>query len=145
MSSSTKCVAIHTFYKKLIYKKLQFVIIFGTRTVTPSIKQLTVYTEFYIDKARSDGEPVGQKITYKHFSNGMVEFKHKESKQGNFVLSGGRQEPKRKHEYQQKILRQKFLSEFIRIENNRKIIETHSSRQGNVCRKLTFDEETKLS
>ena len=56
-----------------------------------------------------------------------MECKHKkESKQGNFVFDGGRQEPMGKHEDQQRILCQHGLYEFTRIENHRKIIETQS-------------------
>ena len=74
-----------------------------------------------------------------------MECKHKESKQGNFVFNKRRQGPMGKHEYQQRTLRQHGLSVLIRIENHRKIIETQSSRQRNVCTKLTFNEETELS
>ena len=39
------------------------VIIFGRKNDTPSIKKLTVYIGFYIDKTKSDGELARQKIT----------------------------------------------------------------------------------
>ena len=77
--------------------------IFGTRTDTPSIEQLTVYIGFYTDKAKSDGKLAGQKIIYKHFNDGIMECKHKESKQGNFVFNERRKGPMGKHEYQQKL------------------------------------------
>ena len=58
-------------YEKLarILLGFEFVIIFGTNTVTPSIEQLTVYIGFY-NEAKS---LVGQKITCKHFSDGIME------------------------------------------------------------------------
>ena len=91
---------------------------------------MTVYIGFYIDKAKSGGELVGQKITYKHFSDGIMECKHKESKHGNFVFNGGRQGPMGKHEYQQRILHQQGLSEFIRTENHRKLLKLSLHAKG---------------
>ena len=42
-----------------IHLGFQFVTIFGTSSVTPSIKQIVVYTSHYIDKAKKDGELAG--------------------------------------------------------------------------------------
>ena len=63
------------------------------------MEQLAVYIGFYTDKAKS---LVRQKIAYKLFSDSIMECKDKkESKQGNFVSDGGRQQPIGKHEDQQ--------------------------------------------
>jgi hypothetical protein len=63
----------------------QFVLIFGSKTVTATIKQIVAYTGFYIDKALSDASQVGLPITLRNFYDGVMETKHKESKQGNLV------------------------------------------------------------
>ena len=71
----------------------QFIIIFGTLMVTPSIKQIVVYVSYYLQKAKEDGELVGLPLTLRNFSDGLMESIHKRAKSGNMLFSGGKKGP----------------------------------------------------
>ena len=103
----------------------QLVIVFGTSQITAVQKQLTAYQGYYFEKAKSDGEMIGKPLTLRNFIDSIMETKHKESKQGNFLFSGGKSGPIGKVEYQKQVLQQQFLSKYLRI-------ETSSSYQTNV-------------
>lgn len=98
-----------------IFLGFQFILIFGTNCVTPSIKQIVVYTSFYIDKARKDGELIGQPLKFSNFSDGIMETAHKYAKEGTFLFSGGRQGTTSSVEYQKLILSQLFHNELYRV------------------------------
>ena len=93
----------------------QFVLIFGTSCVTPSIKQIVVYTSYYIDKAKLDGDLVGLPLRFSNFSDGIMETAHKYAKEGTFLYSGGRHGATSSTEYQKLILSQLFHNELYRI------------------------------
>lgn len=88
-----------------------FTIIFGTKAVTPSIKQIVVYMPYYINKAAEDGKLIGVPISIRNFSDGLMETIHKRAKQGNFVYSGGRGGAIGRQEYQKQVLEQIFYNE----------------------------------
>ena len=71
----------------------QFVQIFGTGAVTATIKQISVYTGFYIHKARQDGFLIGQPLSLRNFSDGLMETAHKTTKVGTISYSRGKQGP----------------------------------------------------
>ncbi|KXJ19884.1 hypothetical protein AC249_AIPGENE25278 [Exaiptasia diaphana] len=98
-----------------IHLGFQFVTIFGTRSVTPSIKQIVVYTSHYIDKAKKDGELAGIPLTFSNFSDGLMETAHKYAKQGTFLYSGGRHGSSSAIEYQKLLLSQMFNNELYRM------------------------------
>lgn len=98
-----------------IHLGFQFVVIFGTNCVTPSIKQIVTYTAYYVDKARSDGELVGYPLKFSNFSDATMETAHKYAKQGTFLYSGGRHGATSSTEYQKLILSQLFHNELYRI------------------------------
>ena len=50
-------------------------------------------------------------LTLRNFTDSIMETKHKESKKGNFLFSGGKSGPIGKVEYQKQVLQQQFLSE----------------------------------
>lgn len=93
----------------------QAVIIFGVKAITPSIKQVVVYTPFYINKALADGEEVGLPVTLEHISDATMETAHKRPKEGNFLFSGGRDGPTDVLEYQKCVLTQLFQNEIYHI------------------------------
>ena len=67
------------------------VAIFGTLSITPSMKQVVTYVPFYSERAKLDGQQVGLDLTLRHFSDGLMETAHKRPKEGNYLFSGGRQ------------------------------------------------------
>lgn len=111
----------------------QFVLIFGTCCITPSIKQIVTYTPFYIDKARSDGNLVGLPLRFSNFSDGCMETAHKYAKEGTFLYSGGRHGATSATEYQKLVLSQVFYHEFNRI-SQREATDARSS-ESKVSRK----------
>jgi hypothetical protein len=66
----------------------QSVVIFGVKAITPSIKQVVVYTPFYIEKALEDGRNIGLPVTLEHISDATMETAHKRPKEGKFLFSG---------------------------------------------------------
>ena len=80
---------------------------------------------------------IGKPLTLRNFTDSIMETKHR-VKKGNFLFSGGKSGPIGKVEYQKQVLQQQFLSEYLRI-------ETSSSYQTNVSRKLEYDPAEKHS
>ena len=95
----------------------QFVLIFGTQSVTATVKQLVTYTGHYIDQARIDGKDAGIPVTLSNFSDSIMETKHKDGKQGNLIYSGGRNGNNGRIEYQRQVLDQQFVNEWMNVEN----------------------------
>lgn len=93
----------------------QSVVIFGVKAITPSIKQVVVYTPFYIEKALEDGRNIGLPVTLEHISDATMETAHKRPKEGNFLFSGGRDGPADVIEYQTCVLTQLFQNEIYKI------------------------------
>ena len=79
------------------------VAIFGSLSITPSMKQAVAYVPYYIEKARRDGELVGKDLTLMHFSDGLMETAHQRPKEGNFLFSGGRQGSINTTDYQKQV------------------------------------------
>ena len=115
----------------------QLVIVFGTSQITAVQKQLTAYQGYYFEKAKSDGEMIGKPLTLRNFTDSIMETKHR-VKKGNFLFSGGKSGPIGKAECWKQVLQQQFLSKYLRI-------ETSSSYQTNVSRKLEYDPAEKHS
>ena len=65
---------------------------------------------------KSDGVLIGQELTLLNFTNSIFETKHKESKKGKFLFSGGKAGPISKEEYQKQVIQQQSMSEFLRTE-----------------------------
>ena len=93
----------------------QYAQIFGADSVTPSIKQIVSYMEYYIDKAKSDGELVGLPLSLKNFSDLIMETGHKETKGGLVQCSGGRNGKVDQVEYQKLLLAQQMSNNLLRI------------------------------
>ena len=85
-----------------------FVLIFGTKLVTALFKQLIVYEGYYIVKALDDCRLAGKGLSCRQITDEILETKHKDAKQGNFLFSGGKAGP---IEYQEKVLQQQFGNE----------------------------------
>ena len=77
----------------------QFVLLFGSSKVTPTVKQFIVYFGYYIQKALDDAKETGRKISIKNYSDALIEIKHKEAKLGNYCYGGGKSGPITKTEY----------------------------------------------
>lgn len=103
-----------------IYLGFQYITIFGTKAVTPSIKQIVVYTSFYVEKAKQDGDLLGVPLKLSNFSDGLMESAHKYAKQGTFLYSGGRHGATSSLEYQRLILSQLFHNELYRVSDHEK-------------------------
>ena len=82
----------------------QFVQIFGTRSVTATIKQISVYTGYYVDKAKEDGVLCGQPLSLRNFSDALMGTAHKSTKMGSISYSWGKKVPRTEQEYQESIL-----------------------------------------
>lgn len=95
----------------------QFVLIFGTETVTATIKELVAYTGFYVEKAQRDASLVGLSLSLHNFSDSIMETKHKDAKQGNYIYSGGRTGETGKSDYQKSVLTQQFCHEWASVQN----------------------------
>lgn len=104
--------------KARILLGFQFVIIFGTSMVTPSVKQIVSYVSYYIQKAKEDGQLVGLPLTIRNYSDGLMETIHKRAKNCNILFSGGKKGPITAHAYQKQVLKQIFINELLTLENN---------------------------
>jgi len=79
----------------------QFILIFGSETVTATVKELVAYTGFYIKKALKDATLSGLPLSLHNFNDSiMTETRHKDAKQGNYIYSGGRTGETGKIDYQ---------------------------------------------
>lgn len=94
----------------------QSVVIFGTKSITPSLKQIVSYVPFYVDKAVSDGKLVGLPITLKNFTDRTMETAHVEPKSGQFIFSGGRRGAITKNEQEELVITQLFYNELMKVE-----------------------------
>jgi hypothetical protein len=108
----------------------QATVIFGTLSITPSIKQIVAYVPYYVDKAAKDGELVGLPLTLKHFSDSTMETAHSEPKSGQFNFSGGRRGCISKADHEELIITQLFYNELMRVDKR----EAASSLVSSDCR-----------
>ena len=95
----------------------QFVLIFGSGTVTATVKELVAYTGFYVEKALKDATLSGFALSLHNFNDSIMETRHKDAKQGNYVYSGGRTGETGKTDYQKRVLTQQFYDEWASVEN----------------------------
>ena len=112
----------------------QFVHIFGSRTITATIKQISVYTGYYVEQARQDSILTGLPISLQHFSDGIMETAHKTTKSGHLVFSGGRSGPTSSISYQESILSQQIMNHILQTQTNENIPNLSSAKK--VKRKL---------
>ena len=120
---------------------IPFVQIFGTDMVTPTIKQISVYTGYFVDKAKEDGVLSGQPLSLKNFGDSLMETAHKTTKTGPICYGGGKKGPSTEKEYQESLLAQQMANCALRIVNHEAIPATSSSNK--VQRQLKFKEEMK--
>lgn len=118
----------------------QYIHIFGTKTVTATIKQIAAYTGFYIEQARQDGELVGLPISLQNFSDGLMETAHKDTKFGTMRFSNGRTGPTTEEQYQKLILSQQIMNNIMQMKNRESIPTTSSSAK--IKRKLKSEENS---
>ena len=105
----------------------QFVQIFGTGSVTATIKQIAVYTGYYIDQAREDGVLSGQPLTLRNFSDALMETAHKSTKLGSISYGRGKKGPSTEKDYQESILAQQMANCALHISSREAILATSSS------------------
>ena len=98
----------------------QFILIFGSETVTATVKELVAYTGFYVEKALKDATLSGLPLSLHNFNDGIMETRHKDAKQGNYIYSGGRTGETGKIDYQRRVLTQQFCHEWASVENREK-------------------------
>ena len=74
-----------------IYLGFQAVQIFGTASLTASLKQIVTYVGYYVDKALSDAQIIGLLITFGNFKDGIMETAQKQNnkKKNSLLFSGG--------------------------------------------------------
>ena len=118
----------------------QFVQIFGTRSVTATIKQISVYTGYYVDKAKEDGVLCGQPLSLRNFSDTLMETAHKSTKMGSISYSCGKKGPRTEQEYQESILAQQMANCALHISRREAISATSSVTK---VKHLQFKEESK--
>ena len=80
--------------------------------VTATIKQIAVYTGYYVEQARLDGIESGLPISVHQFSDGLMETAHKSTKSGSVRCSGGRAGPSSNIQYQVAVLSQQMHQQF---------------------------------
>ena len=91
---------------------LGFPSIFGTKMETTSMKQLVIYEAYSVGKALEDCKNGGKGLSRKNMTSDILERKHKDAKQGNFLFSGGEGGAIGKLEYQKNVLQQQFNPSF---------------------------------
>ena len=116
----------------------QYVQIFGTSNVTATIKQISVYTGYYIQQAKEDGDTSALPISLQNFSDGIMETAHKVTKSGN-LLCGGRSGPMTSIEHQESILAQQMMNNILKIKTNESIKAMSSATK--VKRKSTSENQ----
>ena len=110
----------HRWGKNNVLETFQFILVFGSQTVTATVKELLAYTGFYVEKALKDAALSGLPLTLHNFNDGVMETKHKEAKQGTDIYSGGRVGETGKIKYQKWVLTQQFCHEWASVENREK-------------------------
>ena len=118
----------------------QFVQIFGTDSVTATIKQISVYTGYYVNKAREDGVISGQPLSLRNFSDGLMETAHKSTKLGSISYGRGKKGPSTEKEYQESILAQQMANCALHISSREAISATSSSAK---VKRLQIKEQSK--
>ena len=116
----------------------QFILIFGSETVTATVKELVAYTGFYVEKALKDAALSGLPLSLHNFNDSIMETRHKDAKQGNYIYSGGRTGATGKIEYQRRVLTQQFCHEWASVENREKSGSNYSS-DSKVCKQESED------
>ena len=116
----------------------QFILIFGSETVTATVKELVAYTGFYVEKALKDAALSGLPLSLHNFNDSIMETRHKDAKQGNYIYSGGRTGATGKIEYQGRVLTQQFCHEWASVENREKSGSNYSS-DSKVCKQESED------
>ena len=109
------------------------VFLFGRSPVTPTMKQLIVYSGHY--QAKNDSDVVSLSCELGHFSDSLMEGAHKKAKQGKYFFSGGKSGKTEKQEYQERVIEQQLLSEWFRSESN----ENKKFHEKSVNKQLNFD------
>ena len=84
------------------------------------MKELVAYTGLYVEKALKDAALSGLPLTLCNFNDSIMETKHKEAKQGNYIYSSGRVGETGKIDYQKRVLTQQFCQEWASVENREK-------------------------
>lgn len=121
--------------------------IFGTNSITPSLKQMVAYLPHYIDQAIVDGEMVGLDLNISNLAvDGLFETGHTSFKYGNYNFSGGSTGAITEIEYQKSLIFQQFKNMFLKtkfqeqipaISTNaklkRKIKETNNDAKKQKC------------
>ena len=74
----------------------------------------------FVEKAHKDAALSGLPFTLRNFNDSIMETKHKEAKQGNYIYSGGRAGETGKIDYQKRVLTQQFCHEWASVENREK-------------------------
>ena len=98
-----------------IHLGFQAVQIFGTASITASLKQIVAYVPYYVDKALSDAKVIGLPITLANFKDGTMETAHKQNKIKSLLFSGGRSGPISKDQYQKQVIKQQFANEVFNL------------------------------
>jgi len=84
------------------------------------VKELVAYIGFYVEKALKDAALSGLLLTLCNLNDSIMETKHKEAKQGNYIYSGGRAGETGKIDYQKRVLTQQFCHAWTSVENREK-------------------------
>ena len=64
----------------------QFILKFGSETVTATVKELVAYTGFYIEKSLKDATLSGLPLSLHSFNDSIMETRHKDAKQEQLHL-----------------------------------------------------------
>ena len=79
-----------------------------------------LYTGFYVEKALEDAALSGLPLTLHNFNDSIMETKHKEAKQGNYIYSSGQVGETGKIDDQKRVLTQQFCHEWASVKNKEK-------------------------
>ena len=92
-------------------------------------------------KSFGDCKYAGKGLSRKNITDDILETKHKDAKQGNFLFIGGKAGAIEKLEYQKNGLQQQFNNEWMRIQNN----NNKTSEKRTVQRSFNFESGKSLS
>ena len=95
----------------------QFILIFGSQTVTATVTELVACTGFHVEKAHKDAALSGLPLTLRNFNDSIMETKHTQAKQGNYIYSGGRAGKTGKIDHEKRVLTQQFCHEWASVMN----------------------------